>query len=127
MNQDDSIRVLRSQFRGALITPADGAKYDSAREVFNAMFDRRPSLIAQPIDAADVAAAIAFARETDTPFAVRGGGHSIAGYSSCESGLVLDLRALKRVAVDPSARRVRAQGGVNWGEFDRSAKRRTHV
>lgn len=120
MNQDDSIRRLRSQIRGALLTPADGAHYDAAREVFNAMFDRRPSLVVQPVDAADVATAITFARETNTPFAVRGGGHSIAGYSSCEGGLVIDLRALKRITVDAAARRVRAQGGVNWGEFDRA-------
>lgn len=76
----DAIRGLRSRFRGELTTKEDGARYDAARELFSAMFDRRPALIVQPIDAADVATAIKFARETRAKLAVRGGGHSVAGY-----------------------------------------------
>jgi FAD/FMN-containing dehydrogenase len=114
----NAIRGLRSRFRGELITQEDGARYDATRELFNAMFDRRPALIAQPVDAPDVATAIAFARETGAPLAVRCGGHSVAGYSSCDGGLVIDMRAMKRVTVDAESRRARAQGGVNWGEFD---------
>lgn len=118
-----AIQNLRSRFRGELITPDDGARYDTSREVFNAMFDRRPGLIAQPVDGQDVAVALSFARETGVEFAVRGGGHSVAGYSTCEGGLVIDLRAMKRVIVDPETRRARAQGGVNWGEFDRETQK----
>ncbi|HET6336781.1 MAG TPA: FAD-binding oxidoreductase [Polyangiales bacterium] len=115
----NAIRGLRSRFRGELITKEDGARYESTRELFNAMFDRRPALILQPLDAADVATAIGFARETGAPLAVRCGGHSVAGYSSVDNGLVIDMRAMNRVTVDVGARRARAQGGANWGEFDR--------
>jgi FAD/FMN-containing dehydrogenase len=119
MIQDDAIRGLRSRFRGALITPSD-AGYDATRELFNAMFDRRPALIARPLDAAEVATAIRFAREAHAPLAVRCGGHSVAGYSSCDGGLVIDLRDMNRATVDAGARRVRAQGGMNWGQLDRA-------
>jgi FAD/FMN-containing dehydrogenase len=119
MIQDGAIRELRGRFRGELVTPAD-ERYDATRELFNAMFDRRPALIARPVDASDVATAIRFARETNASLAVRCGGHSVAGYSSCDGGLVIDLRAMNRATVDVAARRVRAQGGMNWGEFDRA-------
>jgi FAD/FMN-containing dehydrogenase len=119
MIDKNAIQGLRTRFRGALITPDDATRYAATRELFNAMFDRRPALIAQPLDAADTAAVIAFARETRVPLAVRCGGHSVAGYSSCDDGVVIDMRAMKRITVDAAARRVRAQGGVNWGEFDR--------
>jgi FAD/FMN-containing dehydrogenase len=118
-----AIQGLRSRFRGELITPAETARYDAAREVFNAMFDRRPALIAQPLDAADVAAALKFASETRAPLAIRGGGHSVAGYSTCDGGIVIDMRAMKRIVVDAEAKRVRAQAGVNWGEFDQETQK----
>jgi FAD/FMN-containing dehydrogenase len=123
MIDKNAIQGLRSRFRGELITPGEAARYAAARELFNAMFDRRPALIAQPLDAADTATAIAFARETGAPLAVRCGGHSVAGYSSCDDGLVIDMRAMNQITVDVDTRRVRAQAGANWGEFDRATTR----
>lgn len=113
---------LRARFRGELITAADGARFHTARAAFNAAFDRRPAVIARATGAADVIAAIAFAREAGVPLAVRGGGHSVAGYSTIEGGLLLDLGPMKGVRVDPVARRVRAQPGLTWGELDRETQ-----
>jgi FAD/FMN-containing dehydrogenase len=104
-------------FQGRLIRPGD-SDYDEARSIFNAMHDRRPALIARCTNAADVSAAIDFARANDLVLAVRGGGHSVAGLSMCDGGLVVDLAGLKRIEVDPAARTARAGGGVLWGEFD---------
>ncbi len=106
---------LHGHFSGELLIAADGEPYDAARAVYNAMFDRRPGLIARPRSAADVATLLTFARAKDLTVAVRGGGHSVAGYSSIEGGLLIDLAAMKAIRVDPGARRVRVQGGANWG------------
>lgn len=116
------LTLLRARFRGDLLTAADGARFDAARAVFNAAFDRRPMVIARATGAADVIAAIAFASESRVPLAVRGGGHSVAGYSTIEGGLLLDLGPMKAVRVDPVARRVRAQAGLTWGELDRETQ-----
>lgn len=113
---------LRTRFRGELLTAADGARFDAARAAFNAAFDRRPLVIARATGAADVVAAVTFARESRVPLAVRGGGHSVAGYSTIEGGLLLDLGPMKGVRVDPAARRVRAQPGLTWGELDRETQ-----
>jgi FAD/FMN-containing dehydrogenase len=114
--------VLRSGFGGELLSAADGAPYDAARAVFNAMFDRRPRLIARPSSTQDVVAALAFASSHDLPVAVRGGGHSVAGYSAIDGGVLIDLGAMRRVRVDVGARRARVQGGANWGEVDRATQ-----
>jgi hypothetical protein len=116
------LEILRPRFRGELMTPADGPRYDAARAVFNGMFDRRPALIARATGAADVIAALAFVRERGLPLAVRGGGHSVAGYSTVDQGVVIDLSAMKGIRVEPAARRVRVQAGVNWGELDRETQ-----
>jgi FAD/FMN-containing dehydrogenase len=112
------LSTLRSGFAGELLTAADGTRYEQARAVFNAMFDRRPALIARPTSAADIQAALRFARSSGLPIAVRGGGHSVAGYSIIDDGVVIDLSAMRQVSVDPEARRVRVQGGATWGEVD---------
>ena len=108
-----------SSFRGRVTGPDDPG-YDDARVVYNAMIDRRPALIAQPVDADDVATAIAYARAHDLLLAVRGGGHNGAGLGTCDGGLVIDLSPLKDIAVDPVARTVRVGGGCTWGEVDRA-------
>ncbi len=113
---------LRASFRGELLTLADGARFDAARAAFNAAFDRRPLVIARATGAADVISALGFARESRVPLAVRGGGHSVAGYSTIEDGLLLDLGPMKGVRVDPAARRVRAEAGLTWGELDRETQ-----
>ena len=104
-------------FTGPLLQPGDDG-YDEAREVYNAMFDRRPALIAQCRNTGDVAAAVRFARDHDLLVAVRGGGHSVAGFSVCDGGIVIDLSLMKHIDVDPDARTVRAQPGVLLGELD---------
>ena len=96
--------MLIPNFSGPVIRP-DEAGYDAARAVWNAMHDRRPALIARPSSAADVAAAIRYARAAGLLIAVRGGGHSMPGHSVCDDGIVIDLRALSEVRVDPGARR----------------------
>jgi FAD/FMN-containing dehydrogenase len=106
-------------FRGRLIGPED-ADYDDERRIYNAMFDKRPGLIARCADAEDVAKAIAFARRQDLPLAVRGGGHNGAGLGTVDDGVVIDLSLLKDIEVDPQARTVRVGGGSTWGEVDRA-------
>jgi FAD/FMN-containing dehydrogenase len=104
-------------FAGRLLTEADPG-YDQARAVFNGAIDRRPALIAQVADAADVATALRHAREHDLPIAIRAGGHSGAGYAVNDGGLVIDVRSLKRVEVDLARRTVRAGAGLTWKELD---------
>ena len=109
--------MATATFEGELLRPGD-ARYDEARTVWNGAIDRRPAIIARCTAPTDVAAAIRMAREQDLPLAVRGGGHSIAGLSVCDGGLVIDLSPLKTITVDPRARTARAGAGVLWGELD---------
>jgi FAD/FMN-containing dehydrogenase len=104
-------------FRGALIA-AGHAGYDEARAVWNGTVDRRPRLIARCTGAADVAAAVRFARERDLEVAVRGGGHNVAGTAVCDGGIVIDLSAMRAVAVDPGSHTAHVQGGALWGDVD---------
>jgi hypothetical protein len=116
-----TLSELRDGFGGEVIEPAD-ARYDDLRGVFNGMFDRRPAAILRPAGQAGVIRAIAFARQTGLPLAIRSGGHSVAGFSSSDGGIVIDLRDLKNVRVDPDKRTASVQGGVDWGTFDREAQ-----
>ena len=104
-------------FGGAVLTP-DHADYEATRKVFNGSIDRRPAMIARPQSAQDVAAALRFARQTDMQFAVRCGGHSLAGHSAIDDGLVIDVRDLRTIDIDLSTRRVRAGAGLQWAELD---------
>jgi FAD/FMN-containing dehydrogenase len=104
-------------FHGELVRPGDD-DYDQARKVWNGAIDRRPALIARCASAADVAAALRLGRERDLEIAVRGGGHSIAGWSVCDDGLVIDLSPMRGIEVDPEAGTARAGAGVLWGELD---------
>ena len=108
---------LRAAFRGALIGP-DDPDYDAARRVYNGAIDRRPALVAQPVDAGDVIAAVAFGRENGLPIAVRGGGHHGAGFGTCDDGLVIDLGRLRGIRVDPAARTVRVEPGCVLADVD---------
>ena len=108
-------------FEGAFsgeVLPPDAAGYDEVRQVYNGLFDRRPALIARAKTAADVSAAIDFARGNDLEISIRGGGHGIAGRAVADGALMLDLSLMRDVRVDTSARTARAQGGVTWSEFN---------
>ncbi len=108
-------------FRGRLISAHD-ADYDTARAVWNGAVDRRPRLIARCIGAADVVAAVRFARDHDLEIAIRGGGHNVAGTAVCDDGIVIDLSAMRAVRVDPAGRRAWVQGGALWGDVDRETQ-----
>jgi hypothetical protein len=111
---------LQSMIRGELIQPGDPS-YESARKVYNGMIDRHPKLIAQCVDAADVMAAVNFGQESRMLISIRGGGHNAGGLGVCDDGLVIDLRRMRSVRVDPGERTVRAEGGCTWGDVDHAA------
>ncbi len=107
-----------ADLRGELITPSHPA-YDTARRVWNGTFDDcRPRALARVQGAADVVSVVDYARETGTELAVRGGGHSSAGYSTVDHGIVLDFAGMRHVEVDPVARVVRAEAGALWRDVD---------
>jgi FAD/FMN-containing dehydrogenase len=116
-----SIDQLRRGFGGEVLLP-DDANYDRARTVYNAMIDRRPAVIAQVASVDDVVRAIRFGRDLDLEIAVRGGGHSVAGKALSEGGLVIDLRRMNAVSVDPYARTVTVAGGATMGHLDRATQ-----
>src|SRR4051812_49073901 len=100
-----TVQELRAALRGEVIAPGDAGYLDACR-IWNGSHDeRRPALIVRCTGAADVAGAVGFARSNDLEIAVRGGGHSIAGFSSCDGGVVIDLSPMSTVRVDPAARR----------------------
>jgi FAD/FMN-containing dehydrogenase len=108
--------------RGRLILPADEA-YESARWTWNRAADRRLGMIVRCADRNDVVRAVGFARDNDLLVAVRGGGHSFAGLSTCDDGMLIDLSAMKEIQIDPGSRVARAQAGVKVGELDRATHR----
>jgi FAD/FMN-containing dehydrogenase len=114
------LAAFTAQFSGAVIGP-DAEEYDAARHVWNGMIDRYPALIVRPQSTEDVAAAIRLARDHGLPIAVRGGSHNVAGSGVCDTGVVIDLRELASVVVDPAAATIRAGGGCTWGQFDAAA------
>ncbi|QZY30379.1 FAD-binding oxidoreductase [Nocardioides coralli] len=113
--------ALTDELTGRWITPAH-SDYDEARTVYNAMIDKRPGIIAQCETPADVATAIRHARERDLQIAVRGGGHSVAGTSLTDGGLVVDLRRMHDVTVDPVTRTARVSGGATMSHLDRATQ-----
>ena len=115
-------RELRRRFEGQILAPDDSG-YDDARRVWNAMVDKRPAVIAKCNGREDVAAAVAFARQTGLEVAVRGGGHSVSGSSSTEGGIVIDLTPMRTVTVDPQARVARVGGGALLRHMDSETQR----
>ncbi|MFF7991997.1 FAD-binding oxidoreductase [Kitasatospora xanthocidica] len=105
-----------------LITPTDPG-YDQARRVRNARADRRPAAIARCADPADVRTALEHARRRGLPVAVRGGGANVAGWGTCDGGVVIDLGGMKGIEVDPQNRLAVAEPGLTWGEFDAATQR----
>jgi FAD/FMN-containing dehydrogenase len=112
-----TIEQLREQVRGGVIAEGDDG-YDEARAVYNAMIDKRPMAVVRAVNAGDVMAAVRFAREAGVDLAVRGGGHSVPGFGTCDGGIAIDLAGMRGVRVDPNARTARAEGGATWGDFN---------
>jgi FAD/FMN-containing dehydrogenases len=108
-----AVQDLRASLSGTLFAPADEG-YETARHVWNGMIDKHPALIVRCANTADVVRAVTFARERELLLAVRGGGHSFPGYSTCDGGLVIDLSSMRTVEVHSDTRTVRAAGGA-WG------------
>ena len=104
-------------FTGDVVEPGDPS-YDEARRVWNGMIDRRPAAVFRAVSVADVRTVIALARENGLPLAVRGGGHGLPGFGTCDDGLVLDLGRIADVTVDPETRTARVGGGATWATVD---------
>lgn len=116
-----ALRELGAKFSGDLVHPNDGS-YDEHRRVWNGSIGRHPALIARCIGGSDVAAAIEFGRRAGLSIAVRGGGHSFPGLSTCDGGLVVDLSLMKGVQVDPATRKAKIEAGVLLGEMDQATQ-----
>ncbi|HEY7178037.1 MAG TPA: FAD-binding oxidoreductase [Gaiella sp.] len=114
------LETLTGSIRGTVLLPGDDA-YEAARRVHNGLIDRRPAAIVRCRSAADVAAAVKFARATGAEISVRGGGHNVGGLAVADGALMIDLAEMKNVSVDGEARLVEAQGGVIWAELNEAA------
>jgi hypothetical protein len=117
---DDLIDRFRTSIRGSVVCPGEPGYTD--KPIYNAMHQQRPALIARCTGTADVVDAVNFAREHNLLVAIRGGGHSVAGLSSCNGGMVIDLTRMRGVDVDPTTRVARVQGGALWGDVDREGQ-----
>jgi FAD/FMN-containing dehydrogenase len=118
---ESALEAFRGRLRGPLLLAGD-AGYDEARTAFNALIDHRPALIARCSGAADIIAAVEFAREHDLLVSIKGGGHGVAGKAVCDSGLMIDPSRMKSIRVDPVAQIVRAEPGVLGAELDRETQ-----
>jgi len=116
-----TIQKFRESLRGQTFCPGEPG-YDTTRAIPNAMIDRRPAIIARCAGVADVITCVRFAREHDLLVSIRGGGHSVAGKSVCDDGLMIDLSGMKGIRVDPVRRTAQAETGLKLGEFDRETQ-----
>jgi hypothetical protein len=116
-----ALAELTRSFAGQLIRPRDPG-YEEHRRVWNGSIDRHPALIARCTGSDDVRAVVRFAAGSGLPVAVRGGGHSFPGHSTCDGGIVVDLSPMKGIEVDPEGRTARVQAGVLWGELDQATQ-----
>src|SRR3954451_12383941 len=112
-----TLAEFAARLRGTAVRPGD-EDYDRERGIWNGAHDRRPVLIARCAGVADVIRTVDLARSEGLPLAVRGGGHSIPGFSTVDDGIVLDLSLMKGIQVDPERRRVTAQAGCTWKDLD---------
>ncbi len=112
-----TVQELREAIHGDVVTPGDPG-YEEASRIWNGAHEGRPALVVRCTGAADVIAAVGFARSNDLPIAVRGGGHSIAGFSTIDDGIVIDLSQMNEVRVDPITRRAFVGGGAVWAGVD---------
>ncbi len=119
--QEAKIDEFKAQFQGDVLLSGD-AGYGEVRQIWNAMIDRRPALIARCASPEDVVQAVNFARNHNLLVSIRGGGHNIAGNAVCDDGLVIDLSLMKSVRVDPNARRATVEPGCTLADFDAAAQ-----
>ena len=115
------IDEFKAHFHGQLVLP-DDADYDEVRQIWNAMIDRQPSLIARCSTPQDIVQAVKFAREHDQLVSIRGGGHNIAGNAVCDDGIMIDLSLMKSVEIDPKTRRATVEPGCTLADFDGPAQ-----
>jgi hypothetical protein len=114
---DEAVESFKAGFEGVALTPGD-ERYDEARALWNGWFDKRPAVVARCRTTQDVVSGVRFARESGLPLAVRGGGHSLAGLSSCDRGIMLDLSLMRDVVVDAPGQTARVRPGATWADFD---------
>ena len=117
----ETVTGLATAFTGELLGPTDSG-YETARKVHNGLIDKRPALIARCRGVADIVDAVKLAREQRLDVAVRGGGHNVAGRSTIDGGVLIDLSLMRGIHVDPKARTARAQGGLTWNGFNRETQ-----
>jgi len=122
MLQTERLDELRRLFHGEVLLPADDG-YESARRIWNGMFDRRPAVIARCLNTGDVVTAVNSARENDLLVAAKGGGHNSAGNAVCDDGIMIDLSLMRRVSVQPESRTVRVDGGALLHDLDSETHR----
>jgi hypothetical protein len=113
---------LRRRFKGDLLRPGESG-YEDARSIWNGMVTRTPALIARCADVSDVQIAVRVASQAGITTAIRCGGHSLAGFSTCDGGVVIDLSRMRQVTVDPAARRARIAGGCLLGSIDTATQK----
>ena len=118
---ETQLQAFAAQFRGQIIQSGD-ADYETARKVWNGIFDKHPLLIVRPLDNKDVIAAVNLAHENQLLLSVRGGGHNAAGHATNDGGLVVDPSSMKKISIDPVNRIARAEGGMTWGELDQASQ-----
>jgi FAD/FMN-containing dehydrogenase len=115
------LKRLKSALHGYLVQPKD-KEYEEARKVWNGMIDRHPSFIIRCTDESDVVQSIRFVREHNMLAAVRGGGHNVAGFGTCDGGVVIDLSMMKGIEINAASHTATAQPGLTWGEFDKATQ-----
>ncbi len=113
----EGIARIKGTIKGRVLTPGD-ANYDEARQIWNAMIDRRPAVIVQPADAGDVGPAIQFARDNALEISVRGAGHNIAGNAVCNGGMMIDFSNMRNVRVDAGKKRATVAAGATLADLD---------
>ncbi len=116
-----SIDDLKSKVKGKVILPADPG-YNEARKVWNAMIDRKPAVMVQCADAADVPHSISFARDNGLEISIRGAGHNIAGNAVCDNGVMIDFSRMRKVHVDAEKMRARVEPGATLGDVDKATQ-----
>jgi FAD/FMN-containing dehydrogenase len=122
VQEASALRRLRDRHRGPVIS-VDDAGYGTARLTFNGMLDRRPAFVTRPLDVGDVVTAVQFARDADLPVSIRGGGHGVAGLCVGDGSVVVDLRLIRDVSVDPETMTAVCGGGAVWDDLDPRCQR----